>query len=138
MQYLNNYNLRLSLHISFELQLFFTFLISSLNRSKACLIKQSLIVLVSITMIKHNDHKQLWEGPDSFQLTTLRSHSLAEKSQSWCSNRSGACRQDLMQRPWRSVTNWLASHSLLILPSSSAQDNQSRIGTTHSELGPPT
>jgi hypothetical protein len=40
-------------------------------------------------------------------------------------------KQELMQRPWRDVTYWLASPSLLSLLSYRTQDYQPRDGTTH-------
>jgi hypothetical protein len=40
-------------------------------------------------------------------------------------------KQELMQRPWRDVTYWLASSGLLSLLSYRTQDYQPRDGTTH-------
>jgi hypothetical protein len=40
-------------------------------------------------------------------------------------------KQELMQRPWRDVTYWLASPGLLSLLSYRTQDYQPRDGTTH-------
>jgi hypothetical protein len=40
-------------------------------------------------------------------------------------------KQELMQRPWRDVTYWLASPGLLSLLSYRTQDHQPRDGTTH-------
>jgi hypothetical protein len=40
-------------------------------------------------------------------------------------------KQELMQRPWRDVTYWLASPDLLSLLSYRTQDYQPRDGTTH-------
>jgi hypothetical protein len=45
-------------------------------------------------------------------------------------------KQELMQRPWRDVSYWFASPSLLSLLSYRTQDYQSRDGTTHNGLGP--
>jgi hypothetical protein len=39
--------------------------------------------------------------------------------------------QELMQRPWRGVTYWLASHGLVSLLSYRTRDYQLRDGTTH-------
>jgi hypothetical protein len=39
--------------------------------------------------------------------------------------------QELMQRPWRDVSYWLASPGLLSLLSYRTQDYQPRDGTTH-------
>jgi hypothetical protein len=52
------------------------------------------------------------------------------------SHRAGTWRQELMQRPWKSATYWLASPGLLSLLSYSTRDYQPRDGTTHSGLGP--
>ena len=40
-------------------------------------------------------------------------------------------KQELMQRPWRDVTYWLASPGLLSLLSYRIQDYQPRDGSTH-------
>jgi hypothetical protein len=40
-------------------------------------------------------------------------------------------KQELMQRPWRDVPNWLASPGLLSLLSYRTQDYQPRDGPTH-------
>ena len=40
-------------------------------------------------------------------------------------------KQELMQRPWRDVTYWLASPGLLSLLSYRTQDYQATDGTTH-------
>jgi hypothetical protein len=40
-------------------------------------------------------------------------------------------KQELMQRPWRDVTYWLAPPGLFSLLSYSTQDYQSRDGITH-------
>jgi hypothetical protein len=40
-------------------------------------------------------------------------------------------KQELMQRPWRDATYWLASSGLLNLLSYRTQDYQPRDGTTH-------
>jgi hypothetical protein len=52
-------------------------------------------------------------------------------SQEWNSHRVGTWRQELMQRPWKNVTYWLASPGLLSLLSHRTQDYQPRDGTTH-------
>jgi hypothetical protein len=53
------------------------------------------------------------------------------------SHRVGTWRQELMQRPWRDVTYWLASPGLLSLLSYRTQDCQPRVGTTHNGSSPP-
>jgi hypothetical protein len=45
-------------------------------------------------------------------------------------------KQELMQRPWRDVTYWLASSGLLSLLSYRTQDYQLRDGTTPNEPSP--
>ena len=45
-------------------------------------------------------------------------------------------KQELMQRPWRDVTYWLASPGLLSLFSYRTQDYQPRDGTTHKRPSP--
>jgi len=52
---------------------------------------------------------------------------ITKGSQDWNSSR----KQELMQRPWRDVTYWLAFHGLLSLLSYRTQNNQPRDGTTH-------
>jgi hypothetical protein len=47
-------------------------------------------------------------------------------------------KQELIQKPWRDVTYWLASPGLLSLLSYRTQDYHPRDGTTHNGLGPPT
>ena len=44
--------------------------------------------------------------------------------------------QELMQRPWKDVTYWLASPGLLSLLSYRTQDYQPRDGTTHNGPSP--
>jgi hypothetical protein len=47
-------------------------------------------------------------------------------------------KQEMMQRPWRDATYWLASPGLLSLLSYRTQNYQPRDGTTHNGLsGPP-
>ena len=46
-------------------------------------------------------------------------------------------KRELMQRPWRDVTYWLASPGLLSPLSYRTQVFQPRDGTTHHGLGPP-
>jgi hypothetical protein len=60
---------------------------------------------------------------------------ITQGSQDRNSLRAGTCRQELMQRPWRDVTYWLASPGLLSLLSYRTQDYQPRGGTTNNGLG---
>jgi hypothetical protein len=46
-------------------------------------------------------------------------------------------KQELMQRPWRDVTYWLACPGLLSLLSYRTQEYQPRDGTTHKSPLPP-
>jgi hypothetical protein len=52
-----------------------------------------------------------------------------EGSQDRNSNRAGTWRQELMQRPWRGVSYWLALYGLIILLSHRTQNHQPRDGT---------
>ena len=45
-------------------------------------------------------------------------------------------KQELIQRPWRNATYWLASHGLLSLLSYRTEGYQTRDGTTHTGLSP--
>jgi hypothetical protein len=47
------------------------------------------------------------------------------------SHRAGTWRQELMKRPWKDVTYWLASPGLLSFLPYRTQDHQPRDGTTH-------
>jgi hypothetical protein len=38
---------------------------------------------------------------------------ITKESQDWNSHRAGTWRQELMQRPWRDFTYWLAQSALL-------------------------
>jgi hypothetical protein len=63
--------------------------------------------------------------------------SLKEGSQDRNSHRAGTWRQELMYRPWRVATYWLASPGLFSLLSYRTQDHQPRDGNTYNGLGPP-
>jgi len=56
---------------------------------------------------------------------------ITKGSQDWNSHKVGTWKQELMQRPWRDVTYWLASPGLLSLLSHRTQDYQPRYSTTH-------
>ena len=53
------------------------------------------------------------------------------------SSRVGTWRQELMQRPRKGASSWLAPHGFLSLPCYSAQDRQPRSGTTHPQWAGP-
>lgn len=44
--------------------------------------------------------------------------------------------QELIQKPWKDVTYWLALHGLFTLPSFAIQSHKPRNGRAHSELEP--
>jgi hypothetical protein len=68
--------------------------------------------LVSFAEI-NTDQNQFWEK--MFISAQLKGHSLSLKEARMESQGRGTWRQELMQRPWRSVAYWLASHGLLSL-----------------------
>jgi len=59
---------------------------------------------------------------------------IPKRSQDQNSSRSG--NQELMQRPWKDVSYWLAFPDFLSLFSYTTQDYQSRDSTTYHGLGP--
>mgnify|MGYP001058360618 CR=1 FL=1 len=70
--------------------------------------------------------------------STSRLPFIIKGSQDRISNRAGTWRQELMQRPWRGASYWLAHQGLLNLLSYRTQNHQPKDGTTHYGLGPPT
>jgi hypothetical protein len=62
---------------------------------------------------------------------------ITEGSQDRNSSRAGIWRQELIQRPGRVATCWLALHGLLSLLSYRTPDYQPRDGITLNELNPP-
>jgi hypothetical protein len=76
--------------------------------------KSSVLVRVSIAVMKHQDRKQLGE-----ERVYFTHHSSIEQHEGRNLNGTGTQRQGLMQRPWRGDSYWLAPHgslSLLIKP----------------------
>jgi hypothetical protein len=67
---------------------------------------------------------------------TSRSQSIIGGGQDRNSNKTGAWRQELMQRPWNNAVYCLVPHGMLSLLSYRTQDHQPRDGTTHNGLGP--
>jgi hypothetical protein len=84
---------------------------------------------------KHHDQGASW-GVSDYPAYTSTLLFITKGSQDRNSHRAGTSRQELMQRPWRDVTYWLASPGLLSLLSYRTQDYQSRDGTTHNEPSP--
>jgi hypothetical protein len=97
----------------------------------------SVLVRVSIPVQNIKTKKQVGEERvySAYTSTLLF---ITIESQDSNSHRAGTWRQELMQRPWRDVTYWLASSVLLNLLSSRTQDYQPRDGTTHNGMGLPT
>jgi hypothetical protein len=94
-----------------------------------------LLIRVTIAVMKHHDHKQLQkERFYSAYISTILL--IIEGSRNRSSNRAGAWRQELMQRPWKSAGYWGAPHGLLSLLSYTNQD-QPRCIPTHNGLSPP-
>jgi len=77
---------------------------------------------------KHHDQEANWGGKGLFSLDFHIA--LHHQTKSWLKLKQ-VKKQELMQRPWRDVTYWLAPPDLLILLSYRAQDYQPRDGTTH-------
>jgi hypothetical protein len=81
---------------------------------------------------KQHDQEASWEGKGLF---SLHFH-ITKGSQDRNSDRTGTRRQELMQRPWRDVTYWLASPGLLSLLSYRTQNYKPRDGPP--TMDPPT
>jgi hypothetical protein len=77
---------------------------------------------------KHHDQEASWWGKDLF---SLHFHIAVHHQRKSGLELKQVRKQELMQRPWRDVTYWLASPGLLSLLSSWTQGHQSRDGTTH-------
>jgi len=82
---------------------------------------------------KHQDQEASWGGKGLF---SLHFHIAVHHQRKPGLELKQVREQELMQRPWRDVTYWLASSGLLSLLSYRTQEYQSRDGTTHSGLGP--
>jgi hypothetical protein len=72
---------------------------------------ENVLVRVSIAFIKHHGQKQLEEERVSFSLQ-LVGHRLGKSGQK---PKARTWRQELKQRPWRSVAYWLALQNVLSL-----------------------
>jgi hypothetical protein len=78
--------------------------------------------------IKHHDQEASWGEKDLFSLHLQTAvHNYRKSGLELKQVR----KQELMQKPWRDVLNWLASPGLLSLLSYRTQDYQPRDGTTH-------
>jgi hypothetical protein len=87
----------------------------------------SVLVRVSIPH-KHHDQETSWGGKGLF---SLHFHIAVHHQRKSGLELKQVREQELMQRPWRDVTYWLASSGLLSLLSYRTQDHQPRDGTTH-------
>jgi hypothetical protein len=61
---------------------------------------------------------------------------ITKGSQNRNSHKAATWRQELVQRPWKDASYWLASPDLLSLLSYRTQGHQPRNGTTHNGLSP--
>lgn len=87
-------------------------------------------------MIKHHNQDSLWRK--RFISLRLPNHSLSlKKVIAGTQKRAGTWRQKLIKKWWRNATYWLALHGFFSQLSSSTQDHQPRVGSTHSKLGHP-
>jgi hypothetical protein len=77
---------------------------------------------------KHHDQEASWGGKGLF---SLHFHIAVHHQRKSGLEIKQVRKQELMQRPWRDVTYWLASPGFLRLLSYRTQDHQPRDGTTH-------
>jgi hypothetical protein len=89
------------------------------------------IVLRFLFLHKHHDQEASWGGKDLFRLLFHIAVHHQRKSELELKQ---VRKQELMQRPWRDVTYWIASPGLLSLLFYRTQDYQPRDGTTHNGL----
>jgi hypothetical protein len=82
---------------------------------------------------KHHDQEPRWGGKGLF---SLHFHIAVHHQRKSGLQLKQVRKQELMQRPWRDVTYWLASLGLLTLLSYRTQDHQSRDGTSHKGPSP--
>jgi hypothetical protein len=92
--------------------------------------KKKLSVLVRISIPAQNImiKKQVWGGKNLF---SSHFHIAVHHQRKSGLELKQVRKQELMQRPWRGVTYWLASPGLPSLLSYRIQDYQPRNGTTH-------
>lgn len=74
---------------------------------------QTVLVRVTISVIKHHDQTQV--GEEGVHLASFTALSIINGSQGRSSNRAGTLSQELKHRPWRSTAHWLTPHGLLRL-----------------------
>ena len=74
----------------------------------------SVLVRVSIAVMKHHDPKQVGEER-AYLAYTSTSLFIIERSQDRNSSRAESWRQELMQKPWRGASYWLVPYGLLSL-----------------------
>jgi hypothetical protein len=77
---------------------------------------------------KHHEQEASWGGKGLF---SLHFHTAVDHQRKSGLELKQVRKQELMQRPWRDVTYWLASPGLLSWLSYKTQDYQPRDGTTH-------
>ena len=98
--------------------------------------KKTLSLTQSVFLFLHKQHDQeaSWGGKGLF---SLHFHIVVHHQRKSELELKQIRKQELMQRPRRDVTYWLASSGLLSLLFYRTQVYQPRDGTTHSGLGPP-
>ena len=87
----------------------------------------SVLVRITIAMMKHHGQKQVGEERVSLTHTSI-SYSISEGHQGKNSSSSKTWKHELMQRQWRGAADWLAHRGLFSLLSYSTQDHQPRCG----------
>jgi hypothetical protein len=83
----------------------------------------SVLVRITIAMMKHHGQKQVGEERVSLTHTSI-SYSISEGHQGKNSSSSKTWKHELMQRQWRGAADWLAHRGLFSLLSYSTQDHQ--------------
>lgn len=89
-------------------------------------------VRVTIPVTKHHDQSSLWRK-GVFWFTPPHQGRKSGQELKQCRNP----RQELMPRPYRNASYWLAPHGFLNLLSYRTQDHQPRGDPTYDGLGPP-
>jgi hypothetical protein len=95
--------------------------------------KINMSVLGFLFLHKHHDQEASWGGKGLF---SLHFHDSVHHQRKSGLELKQVRKQELMQRPWRDVTYWLASPGLISLFSYRTQDYQPRDGTTHKGPSP--